>query len=309
MLSNIKCTKCGINKPVYKRIYSGEQLCSSCFTLSILKKVKRTISRFKMLEHGDKVAIAVSGGKDSLTLLTILDKLCRKHASQLYAISVDEGIEGYRDEALKYVNQMSNKLNIPNFTISYRELYGFTLDEALRWRKNLNITACALCGVLRRRALDIAAERVKASVIATAHNLDDYIQTFIINLLSGDLERLGWLDPYNEPQSNFTIRRVKPLIELYEQEIALYAYLKDIPFQEMRCPYRDEGIRSKIRNFLNDLEKEHAGIKYIIFKSALNISHQFRVLHKKNSIKRCINCGYPSSSQICSVCQMLELIK
>ncbi|MCS7116926.1 MAG: TIGR00269 family protein [Nitrososphaerota archaeon] len=305
----MKCTKCGIGRPIYKRLYSGEQLCPSCFTSSILKKVRRTISRFKMLKHGDRVAVAVSGGKDSLTLLTILDKLCRKHASQLYAISVDEGIEGYRDEALEYADRVCSDLNIPHATISYQELYGFTLDEALKCRKDLKISACALCGVLRRRALDIIAERVKADVVATAHNLDDYIQTFIINILSGDLERLGWLDPTYEPHTNFAIRRVKPLIELYEQEIALYAYLKKIPFQEVSCPYREEGIRSEIRNFLNDLESRHAGIKYIIFKSALSIAHQSRILHRKDSIKRCIKCGYPSSSQICSVCQILESIR
>ena len=115
-----------------------------------------------------------------------------------------------------------------------------------------------MCGVFRRRAIDEAAVKAKVDVVATAHNLDDYVQTFMMNLLHGDVERLGWLDP-STYDDDFPVRRVKPLTEVYEEEVALYAYLSKIPFQSASCPYMHEGLRSEVRDYLNELESKHPG--------------------------------------------------
>ena len=128
--------------------------------------------------------------------------------------------------------------------VSYSELFGFSLDQALDWKDDRDLSSCSMCGVFRRRAIDEAAVKAKVDVVATAHNLDDYVQTFMMNLLHGDVERLGWLDP-STYDDDFPVRRVKPLTEVYEEEVALYAYLSKIPFQSVNCPYMHEGPQER----------------------------------------------------------------
>jgi len=260
-----------------------------------------------MIKYGDKVGVAVSGGKDSLSLLHILNILSKKHNNKLYAISVDEGIKNYRDEAINYVKDFTSKLGIPLKIVSYKELYGFSLDEFMK-RRNFEITSCTFCGILRRRALDLAAKEINLDVIATAHNLDDTVQTFFMNLLTGEMDRIKWIDPRLEPKSEFAVRRVKPFMEIYEEEIALYAYLNNIPFQSISCPYSGESIRSEIRKILNSLEAKHPGSKYSLLNTALKIAQNLNIEGKKE-LKLCEICGNPSSSKICQACKMLSLVK
>jgi len=99
----MNCDKCK-NEAVYSRKYSGENLCSRCFSNSILRKTAKTISKYNMIKNGELVCMAVSGGKDSLVLLDILHKMSTNHNFRLKAITVDEGIPGYRDEALEIKN-------------------------------------------------------------------------------------------------------------------------------------------------------------------------------------------------------------
>ncbi len=299
-----KCAKC-INESVYCRVYSGECLCGKCFKSSIIEKTRRTISKYEMIKYGDTVAVAVSGGKDSLSLLAVLGRLTPAHKEKIVAVSVDEGIKEYREEAIDLSRKMVSKMNLEHEVVSFKSLYGFTLDELLEIRGNRNISACSICGVLRRRALDLAAERIGANVVATAHNLDDFLQTYFINLTNGDTGRLNFLNPNFEAQLEIP-RRVKPFIEIYEEEIAFYAYLSGIPFQTMPCPYMDEGIRTDIRIFLNNLEKRHAGIKYSTFNTALKLTANAQP--SPRIIVKCERCGRPSSSRVCSTCKTIKLI-
>src|ERR671939_27057 len=97
------CSKCQKTDSVYYRAYSGEYLCKKCFLRSIEDKAARTISKYSMIDYGDRVAVGVSGGKDSLSLLYVLKMLFDKHlnnGNELVAVTIDEGIEGYRDESL-----------------------------------------------------------------------------------------------------------------------------------------------------------------------------------------------------------------
>ena len=99
---------------------------------------------------------------------------------------------------------------------------------------------------------------MNADVIATGHNLDDSLQTFLINTLSGDSNKIGWMSPGGDSKQ---IRKIKPLAEIYESEIVFYAFTNDLPFQTEPCPHMNEGIRTEIREFLNSLEDQHSGIK------------------------------------------------
>ncbi len=300
----MKCDRCE-NVAVYSRKYSGESLCSECFSNSILRKTAKTISKYNMIKNDELVCVAVSGGKDSLALLHILEKMSKNHNFKLQVVTIDEGIPGYRNEALEIVNNFCSKINVNHSVYSYKELFDLTLDEALNLRENEKTSSCSICGTLRRRAIDHAAKEIGADVIATGHNLDDNLQSFFINLLSGDTGKIGWMDP---DTSKNTIRKIKPFCEIYESEIVFYAFTNEIPFQTEPCPHMNEGISTEIREFLNSLENQHSGIKNNLFKSSLKISGIVKESNTKEK-RICAKCGNECTGKICSVCDIVLKLK
>src|SRR5680860_1741666 len=143
-----------------------------------------------------QIAVGVSGGKDSLSLLLVLTHIFeRKKTNDIIAITIDEGIAGYRNESLRIVKDFCSKLNVKNEIFSYKELFGMDMDESMLLRPSEKMTSCSICGTFRRRAIDVAADYVGASVIATGHNLDDHLQSFMINIIAGDVNRIGWIYP------------------------------------------------------------------------------------------------------------------
>jgi uncharacterized protein (TIGR00269 family) len=270
-----------------------------------MRKTAKTISKYKMIKNDDVVCVAVSGGKDSLALLHVLNKMSKTHNFRIKVITIDEGIQGYRNEALEIVKIFCSQLQLEFKIFSYKELFDLTLDEALQIRENEKATSCSICGTLRRRAIDYAAKKVGANVIATAHNLDDTLQTFLINLMSGDITKIGWMDP---DTSDKTFRKIKPFCEIYESEIVFYAFTNEIPFQTEPCPHMNESIRTEIREFLNSLETQHSGIKNNLYKSVLRASQNLKTVSFKE-INICKNCGNECTGEICSVCLTVLKLK
>ncbi|MBS7634055.1 TIGR00269 family protein [Candidatus Bathyarchaeota archaeon] len=305
----VKCTICGVREAFYARLYSGEKLCAKCFLESIEYKVRATIAKHKMFEFNDRIAVAVSGGKDSVSLLHILAKIEKDFPrASLNAIIVDEGIKGYRDEAIEIAAENSAKHGVTYTVISFKELYGFTLDEIAEITKSGDLTPCSYCGVLRRKALNMVAKRSGATKIATAHNLDDEIQTFMLNIIHGDPMRIARTGPTYNDEEPWFIPRVKPLCEVLEKEITLYAYLKGIRFQESPCPYASAALRNDVRNALNRLEEKHPGIKYTIYGSTEKIREAIRERKPKIHLNQCAVCGEPTTGEICQACQLLQKI-
>ena len=304
------CNKCRGGKGVYKRLYSGEILCKDCYLVSIEDKTRKTINKYSMLQHEDRVAVAVSGGKDSLSLLYVLKNILEaSHRATPIAITVDEGIKNYRDESLEIVNQFCANLGVENKIVSYKALFGHDMDSAILERPSNNmVSSCSICGTLRRRAIDIAAEEVGANVVATGHNLDDQIQTFMINMIAGDVMRIGWTSPQSVG-SKFHTRKIKPFCEVYEQEIVFYALLLGIPFQTEHCPYMNESIRTQIREFINTLERERPGIKYNFYNSVSKISNNLNAFSPPIDSKKCATCGRIATSEICAVCKTLTILE
>ena len=298
------CDRCQ-NQAVYSRKYSGEKLCSVCFSNSILRKTAKTISKYKMIQNNELVAVAVSGGKDSLALLNIMKEMSNTHNFRIKAITIDEGIPGYRNEALDIVREFCENLGVELKTYSYKDLFDLTLEKALELRENEKTSSCSICGTLRRRVMDHAARDIGADVIATGHNLDDTLQTFVINMLSGDTNKIGWMDPDN---SENTLRKIKPFCEIYESEIVFYAFTNNIPFQSEPCPHMNEGIRTEIREFLNSLENQHHGIKNNLFRSVVRVSQIVKDSNYKEKIV-CQVCGNQCTGKICSVCNMVLRLK
>ena len=301
----MQCNKCQ-NTAVYTRKYSGESLCSECFSNSILRKAAKTISKYKMIKNDDLVCVGVSGGKDSLVLLDTLKKMSQSHNFKIIAITIDEGIPGYRDEALDIVKEFCTKLDVEFKTYSYKDLFDLTLSESLELRESEKTSSCSICGTFRRRALDHAAKEIGANVIATGHNLDDTLQTFLINTLSGDTSKIGWMNPENEGKE---LRKIKPLSEIYESEIVFYAFTNNLPFQSEPCPHMNEGIRTEIREFLNSLEEHRSGIKNNMYHSILKISDAVKENNDDKKKRNCEICGNESSGTVCSVCSIITNLK
>jgi uncharacterized protein (TIGR00269 family) len=278
---------------------------------SIESKAAKTISKYSMIEYGDKVAVGVSGGKDSLSLLYVLKMLFDQHpnnGNELVAVTIDEGIKGYRDESLQIVKDFCAQLNIESKVLSYQSLFGIDMDQAMVQRSSQKISSCSMCGTFRRRAIDIAAETVEADIVATAHNMDDQLQTFMINLLAGDVERIGWIYPEPVQYTQTGMKKVKPFVEIYEYEIAFYALQRDIPFQSEECPYMNESIRTDLREFFNRLERDHPGIKYNAYRSMTKISKVLRSSMPPSQTKKCSRCARVSTGDICSVCRTLSIL-
>ena len=263
---SITCSHCKARPAFFLRRYSGEALCKNCFIVNFEKRVYRTIKKHELITWGDKVLAAVSGGKDSLVLLHLLAKLRKKLKFELIAITVDEGVRGYRSRGIELAQNEARKLGIEHFVVSFKDAYGFTLDEIVEiaQKRGIELHPCSFCGILRRRLINETALKVGANKVATAHNLDDEAQTVVINLIRGDLlkvVRLGVKPPISHEKF---VPRIKPLRYTPENEIAVYAMLKRIELYDVECPYIRLAMRDEIRNFLNELEEKHPGTKHSI---------------------------------------------
>jgi len=267
-----------------------------------------------MFQHDDKIMVAVSGGKDSVSLLHILAGLEKDFPkSSLCAVTVDEGIRGYRDEALKFAVKNCRKLGVEHSVTSFKNLFGVRLDELVKLIEEKTpardaLTPCAYCGVLRRRALNVAAREAGVNKLATAHNLDDEAQTILLNLLHGDALRIARVKPVLTERHPMLVQRVKPLCEVPEKEIAFYAFLRRIEFQSVPCPYASTALRSDVRLILNRLEEKHAGIKFTLFKSMEKIKPALEGMIAETKLRECRYCGEPTVSDVCKPCQMLQAL-
>jgi len=302
-----KCTFC-TKEAIYHRSYSGESFCRKCYIKSIEKKVTHTITKYRMFAPNDRIAVAVSGGKDSLSLLYILNKIEKKFPkSELIAITIDEGISNYKSEAIKLAGEQCQALKIEHQTYSFKELYGYNLDDIVKTSESRGkLTSCSYCGILRRKALNLVAKDVNASKLATGHNLDDEVQSMIMNLLRGDIYQMRRTGSVLEGKRNGFVERVKPLCHLPEKDVALYAYLKKIRFQSISCPYMETSMRSDTRRFLNYLEAKHAGIKFNIFQTFEKIKDKLGSDEQKNNINHCTICHEPTSGKTCRSCNIIS---
>lgn len=286
---------------------SGEKLCKDCFLRSIEDQVQGNITKYDMLRPNDRIAVAVSGGKDSVSLLHILHRIEKRFPrAQLIAISVDEGIRGYREEALKIAHENCRRLGVEHVTVSFDELYGESLDSIIRRsRSHGKLTPCAYCGVLRRKALNTTARETGSNKLATAHNLDDEVQTMLLNVVHGDPWRLARVEPVLTSEHLKLVSRVKPLFSVPEVETALYAYLMEIRFQTVPCPYVSESLRNDIRTVLNGLEVKHPGMKLTVLRSFERIRSALKEKIEGVQLRECEVCGELTVGSLCRSCLSL----
>lgn len=292
---------CGREGTVFLH-YSSKHLCERHFIRMFDKRFRKTVRMGKMLRKGDKVAVGLSGGKDSTVLLHSLAELKKDLPFELVAITIDEGIAGYRARTMKPAKTACEKLGVEQHVFSFKELCGKTLDEIMK--KDKGHIPCSHCGVLRRYALNKAARELKVDKLALGHNLDDMAQTVLMNIMRCEPARLARL---NEPltKSPRLIPRIRPLMMAPEKEIAIYAMLKGMPIERVECPYARFAFRGHVRKMLNETEERYPGTKFKIMSSFLEMEDALRSKYgKRASLSECSSCGEPCSKSVCMFCRL-----
>jgi len=303
----VKCTKCD-NTAVIKIPYAGLYLCREHFIEWFERRFKKVVKDYKMFEGSKKVAVAVSGGKDSTTLLHLLHALSQEEGFELIGITIDLGI----DMGKKY-SQLSTEFAVKNYEalgVKYRvvrlkEEYGFTIDEA---KVKIRRPVCSTCGLTKRYVLEVVAEEEGADTLATGHNLNDVAQYVMTGYFNGDVLSLARLRPVS-PAENGYVKKVKPLFLIPEKEVMTYALLKGIPFLYDSCPhtFRVGGASSEaIRRTLEELEDKVPGFMASLVK---NFEEKIRPRIEdvpKETLGRCKICGRPTNKdrEICSFCSL-----
>ncbi|MCW4016023.1 MAG: TIGR00269 family protein [Candidatus Bathyarchaeota archaeon] len=307
------CTLCGRKEAIFGRSYSGENLCGQCFCRTVEDKVRKAISKYEMLRQKDNFMVAVSGGKDSVTLLHILAKIEKVFPDVSFcAGTVDEGIRDYRDEALKIAEKNCQRLGVEHLVTSFKEMFGYELDEIVQLIKKKGeggLTPCSYCGVLRRKALNTLARDAGVDKLVTAHSLDDVTQTMLLNVAHGDPMRIARSKPVLNVIHPKLVQRVKPLCLVPEKEVVFYAYLKGIEFQCIDCPYAQSALRNDIRDMLNRMEHKHAGTLFTVFRSMEKLQPAVEAYVTETQLNDCKLCGEPTVGDLCRPCKMLQELK
>lgn len=295
------CKNCK-SHPVYTTL-SNQPLCRHCFIKYVEKKVYKTITSYKMVQHGERIGVGLSGGKDSVTCLYLLQKFFENKGNEIIAIAIDEGIQGYRDATLKDAEAFCRKQGIHLEITSYKKEFGFTLDDYLKKHK---INACSVCGVLRRYLLNKAARRVRVHKLATGHNLDDEAQSILMNQMKGNMSLSAKLGPVTGVliHQKF-IPRIKPLYFLTEKEVTIYTKLKGFDVGYNVCPNFGDNFRGMVGKSLNEMEERLPGTKHGIINSFIEILPQLRKLYQHGNIGSCRECGEPAAKKLCRVCELV----
>jgi len=301
---SIKCDLCGRESVEYVR-YSGAHLCERHFSEFFERRVKREIASQIRIRKKATIGVGLSGGKDSSTALYLIHKIFSRHRNvSIVAITIDEGIAGYRNKTLKSASQLCKMLDVEHRVYRFEDIFHTTLDEILKGRKSM---ACTFCGVLRRKALNTGAKDAGCTVLATGLNLDDTVQSILMNFTRGDLEKLARMGPHRKIQQGL-VPRIMPLRSVPEREVYLYALLKKIPFSHAVCPYANFALRNEYRALVDALDKTNPSVKFSILKSYDELLPVLSKIYPQKKLRKCRVCGEPSISAICKACELSQKI-
>lgn len=229
----------------------------------IAKKTTKAIADFNLIEDGDRVMVALSGGKDSWALLQILDVLRQRAPIRfsLVAVNVDSGYEGFRHDIIaRTCRERGWECRIEHTAI------GDVMDDILE----AGATPCSLCARLRRGVLYRIATEVGATKIALGHHLDDFIETLLLNLFfAGTLKAM----PARLVSDDGAHVVVRPLVYVGEDEARLYTKEVGLPIIGCCCPAcGDLSLqRQRVKRLIMDLEVEHPGVKQSMLRALGNV--------------------------------------
>jgi uncharacterized protein (TIGR00269 family) len=269
--------------------------CKDCFLAVFRRQVERTIERWEMFAAGDRVLVAVSGGKDSLALWDVLLHL-GLDATGLY---LGLGIGSYSDRSRTTVAAFAEERSAPLLEVDLRDEHGFDVPMAqLRGPRS----ACAVCGLSKRYVFNRAALQGGFNVVATGHNLDDEAGTLLGNTLRWNTEYISRQSPVL-PAKEGMVKKVKPLHRISELETAAYAFLRRIDYVVEECPLVAGNTQLRYKEAMNAIEARSPGTKAQFFLGYLDRGMPLFEREDRAEVSACHNCGQPTTGEFCAFCR------
>lgn len=221
--------------------------------------VRRAVDDFHMIENGDKIAVGISGGKDSLTLLYALHGLMRFYPRhyQIHAVTVDLGFDNLN---LKEIEELCRNMDIP-YTIVRTDIARIVFEE----RAESN--PCSLCAKMRKGALNQAIKEVGCNKVAYAHHKDDVVETMLMSLIFEG--RFHTFSPVTYlDRMDLTV--IRPLMYVQEADVIGFVRKNQVPVVKSPCPADGHTMREYVKNLLRNINQETPGVKDRMFTAILN---------------------------------------
>ena len=299
-----RCSKCG-RKAVVKLRYARMNLCAEHFTQYFEGRVSETIVKYGLIGRSESVLAAVSGGKDSASLLAALLKAGAQQGFKVIPLHLNLGLGEYSRECLESVEGLGRSLGVGVEVVSVKDVIGVGVaDLAEASRK----PPCSVCGLVKRYFLNAAALEWGVSAVATGHHLDDLALYALKDILLGELREAAKLAPRVEGGGGFLARRVRPLYEVSERECLIYALVNHLPFTRTACPNTYVGrLDALVKQFLLSLDERHPGLKLRFMRSLAKVWAE-AIQPPAESYGRCPECGMPSRGGVCGFCRLTKRV-
>jgi len=300
-----KCIHCR-KKAIF--VQETGPVCKSHFLNYVQKKFTKTIRNHNLITKDDVIGVAFSGGKDSAVALYLLKQYCDKRHIKICAIHIQEGISKTDKKIMKTINDFCDKYDIELHNYSFYDEYNKTFDEIVK--KLPDTIPCTMCAILRRNLINKKARELGITKLVTGHNMTDEAQTLLMNAFQNKPElvaRSGMMP--GVIRADKFIPRIKPLYFVKEEEIELFAKLKNMKIPKLRCPYAKQSLRFQVKDHLDKLSKKFPHIVSNIVRFNLKIKELVEDKYKGSKIIECTICKEPSNKEICNKCELLEKLK
>lgn len=290
----MKCTRCKAPAVIEVRRHNAAY-CKGCFLLVVRNQVVRAIEHWDMIAPGDRVLVAVSGGKDSLALWDVLLDL----GYDATGLSLGLGIGEYSDRSSERTRAFAEVRGAQLISVDLAQDYGYDIPTA--GRRGARST-CAVCGLSKRYVFNKAALDGGFDVIATGHNLDDEAATLLGNTLRWNTEYIARQSPLL-PAKEGMVKKVKPLYRLAERETAAYAFLRGIDYVVEECPLVAGNTQLRYKEAMNAIESRSPGTKAQFFLGYLERAMPLFKAEDTAEVISCHNCGQPTTGRFCAFCR------
>jgi uncharacterized protein (TIGR00269 family) len=279
--------------------------CPDHFLRMCRDQVAKAIEQFDMLSPGQRVLVAISGGKDSLAVWDILRDLGYEADGFCIGLGIGDADGGYSDTSTAHAVAFAESRGWPLEVIGLREEHGFDVPTAAHVTRRV---PCSACGLSKRHLFDDAARRGGYDVVVTGHNLDDEAAVLFGNVLRWDAEYLGRQLPVLEARDGFP-KKVKPLVRLGERETAAWCVIRGIDYQVEECPMAAGNKHLGYKEALNGVEEASPGTKHAFYFGFLDrAAERFRAdaTPASGELGRCERCGAPTTGEVCAFCKLVD---